>query len=224
MSRAIRIATLLALTFFGLNYAWTHAALANFSAEPCPSTLVSNAQTRLQAFVGNVQSAPWIICQQKPALGLNVSHGTTRFAPLLPSLVVLGPSGVNSDVLAHEWMHAEIAARTSALLRTYRMPTWFDEGLAMQLDDRADYGEAALRSYRDAGWLSRKSLDGIASPSQFFRAGEEGKSHYAFAKCVVGQWLAASGSGAAKKLLDDVSWRSSFPSEQFERHAAECLR
>lgn len=225
MPRLPRIVALLMFTFFGLNHSWTHVALASLSGEmrTCPSAPVSEARTRVEAFVGKVHAAPWIICQRQSVFGLNVSHGTARFAPFMPSFIVVGPFGINTDVIAHEWMHAEIAARTSALLRTYRIPTWFDEGLAMQLDQRPDYGERALGAYKQAGLLSTRNLQQLASPGQFFSPGDHGKAHYAFARCVVGRWLAASDRVEAMKLLERVGWGRSFPDQEFEGHARSCL-
>ena len=225
MTRLLRVVAALAFTFFAVNYAWTHVALASLSGEmqSCPGELVAGARTRVEALAGQVRAAPWIICQRRSAFGLNVSHGTTRFAPFLPSFVVVGPSGSNIDVIAHEWMHAEIAARTSSLLRTWRMPTWFDEGLAMQLDRRSDYDERALDAYRRAGLLSAKRLDRLASPAQFFVAGDQGKAHYALARCVVERWLVVAGHAGAMKLLEGLDWSRAFPNQDFEVHAAACL-
>ena len=223
--RLTRIAALAALSFFGLNYSWSHVALASLTGAMghCPSSAIEEARTRVQAFVGTLSATPWIICQRRSALGLDISHGTTRFAPFLSPFVVVGPFGVNVDVIAHELMHAEIAARTSALLRTYRVPTWFDEGLAMQLDRRSDYDQHALKMYRQSGLLSTIHLDQLASPAEFFRTGDEGKAHYAFAKCVVGRWLAASGPSEPMKVLTEVSWFRTFPNQRFDGHEKACL-
>jgi hypothetical protein len=103
------------------------------------------------------------------------------------------------------------------------MPTWFDEGLAMQLDQSSDYDGRALEAYRQAGLLSAKTLDQLASPGRFFAPGNQGKAHYAFAKCVVEHWFAVSGRADAMKLLEAIDWSRSFPSQEFEIHARACL-
>jgi hypothetical protein len=227
MLRILRIALLFVLTFLGVNYPWTHAAIASLGngMSRCPEVLTSQAKAQVEAFLGATNSSPWIVCQREPTIGLTVSHGTARFAPLLPSLIVIGPFGANTDVIAHEWMHAEIAARTSALLRTYRIPTWFDEGLSMQLDHRADYGDDALKIYNKAGLLSGATLSQLSTPSQFFHTGDRGKAHYAIAKCAVGRWLQATAhQSRLAKLLQSVSWWGEFPTQQFDEHAQTCIR
>ena len=211
--------------FLGVNFSWTHAALAGLSTDngTCPDQLISQAAQRVSKLFGKTRSSPWFVCLNEARLGLTVSHGTARFAPLLPTIVVLGPKGQNADVAAHEFAHAEIAARTSALLRSYVVPTWFDEGLAMQLDHRADYKAAALLGYISAGHLENVRLKELSWPSGFYRSGQQGKAHYALAKCVVAHWLQREGRAGVPAMLSDVSWSSTFPSAQFNDELATCL-
>lgn len=118
-----------AFTFFGLNYSWSHAAIVGvLNNNSCGAELINDARASVKSLIGKPKSDPFFICLDGPFAGLNVQYGTTRFAPLFPSLIVLGPLGQNSDVASHEFVHAELAERTSVLLRTYKIPTWFDEG------------------------------------------------------------------------------------------------
>ncbi|MCH9806635.1 MAG: hypothetical protein K0U74_02785 [Alphaproteobacteria bacterium] len=226
----IRTALALAIAaalFFSLNFAWTHAALAGLSIgnnASCPQDLAIAARQRVATFFGEVRSAPWFVCLNEPRLGLDVSHGTARFAPMLPTIVVLGPRGQNVDVAAHEFAHAEIAARTSPLLRSYRLPTWFDEGLAMQLDHRNDYSAKSLMDHIASGRLKNTQLADLRWPSGFFEAGNQGKAHYALAKCVIASWLQNTDQTRLTALLEDVSWWRSFAVGPFAGHAAACLR
>ena len=43
------------------------------------------------------------------------------------------------DVTAHELVHAEVVNRVGYLTRLLEIPTWFDEGVAMQVDYRPKY-------------------------------------------------------------------------------------
>ena len=65
-------------------------------------------------------------------------YGSTHFLPW-KTCVVFGPKGQSVDVVAHELMHAELVERVGYWQRLMHIPTWFDEGLAMQVDDRVRY-------------------------------------------------------------------------------------
>ena len=65
------------------------------------------------------------------------------------SFVILGPNGArNLDILAHELGHAEFSTRIGHRNRS-AVPNWFDEGMAVQFDDR--YTEAEWQSRTDGG-------------------------------------------------------------------------
>lgn len=210
--------------FLALNYHWTHAALAAIvNTSGCPSNLEENAKKNIASLYGKRESSPVFVCLQKSVLGLKVSHGKTTFAPLLPSIVVLGPQGMNVDVASHEYAHAELAQRTSILLRTYRIPTWFDEGLAMQLDHRLDYSRTAL-----LGYISNDNqpleLSEISTPSTFYTASNRGKAHYAFSKCIIGEWSRHNEHSRMLKLIREVNWFDEFPEDQFQKYEKTCLQ
>lgn len=211
-------------TFFALNFSWTHAAFAGLVAteNECPSELKATAKRRVKELFASVRASPLIFCLDRPSIGLAVSHGTTRFAPFLPSIIVLGPKGQIADVASHEFAHAEIASRTSALLRSYKIPTWFDEELAMQLDQRTDYAHAALKEHVRAGRLQQTRLAKLRWPRAFFRPDEIGKAYYAFSKCVVGGWLRRVGRPVMMQTLAAVSWWSRFPVSEFSIDAEKC--
>jgi hypothetical protein len=159
---------------------------------------------------------------EDPIVGLHITYGTTRFAPGLPAIVALGSEGLNIDVASHEYIHTEIAERSSVLKRTYRIPTWFDEGIAMQVDHRDAFSMEALATYGRDQNLDDLFLEKIASPELFFRANERGKVHYAFARCVVGHWLKDEDSKRLHELVSNIAWRNDFPVDEFRKHEAQC--
>jgi hypothetical protein len=125
--------------------------------------------------------------------------GSTHFLGTR-ACVVIGREGWNVDVVAHEWTHAALFERLGAWNRAW-LPTWFDEGVAMQVDDREPYqGAPADENVRQ---LTRAGL--------FFT--EPLTAHYAGAKALVAAWrgrlsahewveaLTRLGDGAA---LDEV--------------------
>ena len=218
--RLLWCSLILFTAFFALNHAWTHAAIGRaFSDSACPPALVQQARRRVDAFFGDTASSPLLACLATPVLGLDVPYGSARFAPWLPTVIVLGPDGLNVDVMAHEWAHAELAARTSALLRTYKVPTWFDEGLAMQLDERSAYSRTRLSGFAAEGrfdaLVQARSLSAIAKPSGFFVSGPQGAAHYALAKCVVATWLGRVPDDRLRQLVTEVGWHAEFPADEF---------
>ena len=221
--RIVWILPTLALLFLAVNLSWTHAAMAAVFSDSCPEELIKDARERATSMYGPVEAQPVFSCQNAPVLGLDVSHGTTRFAPLLPAIIVLGPEGQNIDVAAHEFFHAELAARTSVLLRSYAIPTWFDEGLAMQLDHRPAYDRDALQRYFEMPDVTPARIVDLRWPSEFFQPGIQGRMHYAFAKCVVGSWLDTHSTGELNAVIEQTSWRSKFSVRAFEEHEALCM-
>lgn len=212
------------LIFFGVSHSWAHAALVQaVSGAECPPDLEAEARRTVMAYYGEVKASPIIACLQGPVLGLQVNYGTTRFAPFMPPIIILGPQGQNIDVASHEFSHAELADRTSPLLRTFRIPTWFDEGVGMQLDHRAPFSEKALQGYLKNGVKPNLTLSQLSRPKDFFRSGEDGKIHYAFSKCVIHRWIAKEGRQGLDDVISGIGWFSKFPTSQFETYETECL-
>ena len=188
MKYLVRLTYLALVLALILNFRWVHAASVTLLAEPCEPLLRSQAHARVAELFGDTQSRPLIHCLSEPALGLDVSHGRTNFAPLLPAVVLIGPQGANVDVLAHEWAHAEISHRLGFLQRTFGFPVWVDEGLAMQVDYRPEYNLKALRQYQSQPDLIVPTAAAISS-SKFFVASTQGKLHYTVSRCAVAAWL-----------------------------------
>lgn len=186
-----------------LNASWAQGALVvALRGQSCADELLSAARERVAGLFGSVQSAPLIGCLPEPALGVAVTYGQTRFAPLLPAVVLLGPKGQNLDVAAHEWAHAELSKRLGVLTRSWRVPVWFDEGLAMQVDERPEYQLDQLAAVPGA----QPQLEGLATSKQFFSdRAELGRLRYGFARCVVQRWHSVTLQGSDRTpaaLLD----------------------
>lgn len=195
MKHLIRLASLCLLLALVLNFRWVHAATATVFAEPCNPNMTTQAQARVADLFGNSNSQPIVRCTKQTLLGLDVSYGRTNFAPLLPAVILIGPEGENVDVIAHEWVHAEVSLRLGFLKRAISLPTWVDEGLAMQVDQRQDYSPRALARYKTQPELHWPTTDAISN-TRFFAASDpnlnpnQGKLHYAISRCAVGTWVA----------------------------------
>lgn len=103
--------------------------------------LLSGARARIERAFEAPRATPLVVFFQDPRLfwPLKVNaYGSTSFVGAR-ACVMVGPEGRNLDVVAHELMHAELAERVGYWRRFTQIPTWFDEGLAMQVDFRPNY-------------------------------------------------------------------------------------
>lgn len=167
---------------------WLQAATVAVISPNCSDELLSAAHSELAKQYYSISSDPIIACLQEPTLGLTVNYGRTDFAFGLPSVILIGPKGTNTDVVAHEWSHAELEERVGFMYRFLNIPTWFDEGLAMQVDHRVDFGTQALNRYNNISVLRIPALE-VMNTSDFFTVGDQGKYHYSLSKCLVSHWV-----------------------------------
>ncbi len=115
------------------------------------------------------------------------AYGSTQFIGSR-ACVLVGPKGQNVDVVAHELMHAEIHHRVGYLKRFLQLPTWFDEGVAMQVDYRPRY-RLSPKDVQNAD-----DVRGLTTFSKFFEGNEQAVvRNYAAAKFVVASWLSKVG-------------------------------
>lgn len=188
---------------------WLQAATVAMASPNCSDELLSAAHSQLAEQYYSISSDPIIACLHEPTLGLTVNYGRTDFAFGLPSVILIGPKGTNTDVIAHEWSHAELEERVGFLYRFLNIPTWFDEGLAMQVDHRADFGTEALSRSNSRSDVQIPALE-VMNTSDFFTSGEQGKYHYSLSKCLVSQWVKNNDNWASqltslKRLkIDDI--------------------
>jgi hypothetical protein len=120
--------------------------------------------------------------------------GRTYLTPVT-TFIILGPDGVlSADVLSHELAHAEFSARIGHWNRD-KIPNWFDEGLAVQFDDR--YSEAEWQTRTDNG-RTAPDLDQIGTIKHDDWLG------YATAKHEVRRWLDIVGQEGLWALLQAI--------------------
>ena len=161
------------------------------------------AKLRIANTFGATRASPVIVIGSTEALrdlfpGAG-SYASTIFVPYR-SCVIVGPKGHDVNILAHEQLHAEIHQRVGHWHRLTQIPTWFDEGLAMQVDFRERYTwslqSGAVASGTVKQWTSR---------SQFFRGDDEELTrHYAMAKEEVRRWLEGVGHENVYGFLERV--------------------
>lgn len=161
-------------------------------------SLVDAARDRITATFGAPESRPIMVFLQAPEgfgpFKLNAFGSTQMIGSR--ACVMIGPSGQNVDVVAHELMHAEIHHRAGAVARFLEIPTWFDEGVAMQVDYRSRY---TLESRAEHDPSEVRALNTAAS---FFSTNDKDLTqNYASAKAVVAGWTGRIGANALYERL-----------------------
>ncbi|MFC1879584.1 hypothetical protein ACFLZW_06680, partial [Chloroflexota bacterium] len=178
--------------------------------------LIIEADGRISGLYGSRLSNPVIIAGNTMDVMVDYGgdignqYGRTRILPF-STYIILGPRGIRDlDVLSHEIAHAEFAARVG-----YRylesVPSWFDEGLAMQFDERVS--ETAWYEWTGG----RKELPDLDRLSNIQHDDWLG---YAAAKYIVNRWLAAVGQPGLLNFMDEIrngagfdSWLSQYEAE-----------
>lgn len=161
---------------------------------------LADAKEHVATLYGEYSADPVIIAGHTmdvmQAYGGNSYNRAGRtYLTLAASFIILGPDGVLSvDVLSHELAHVELSARIGHWNRD-EIPNWFDEGLAVQFDDR----------YSDAEWQTRTD-NGRTAPD-LDRMGiirHDDWLGYATAKHEVRRWLDAVGQEGFLALLRSI--------------------
>jgi hypothetical protein len=162
--------------------------------------LLTAARNRIQNIFGTPRSQPIVIFDHDPQAfwPLKNEYASTYFAGT-KVCVMVGAKGQNTNVVAHELMHAEIADRIGYWERFTKLPVWFDEGLAMQVDFRPQYalpdGAEAKTEYVKALW----------SVSEFFVFDDALLTkNYTAAKAVVANWVADIGQASVYRQLERI--------------------
>lgn len=119
---------------------------------------------------------------------------------LLGLYVIIGPDGLNHDVVSHEMAHSELSARVG-WYKTNKIPIWFNEGVATQVDYRYDYSLERwnLITNDGANVLEVKQFD---TPEEFYNQDFELMvNNYTLAKQEVTKWLDLVGSDGLNDLV-----------------------
>ena len=180
------------------------------------------AKLRIANTFGATRASPVIVVGSSEALR-HLFPGAGSFASTIyipyRSCVVVGPNGRDVDIIAHEQLHAEIHHRVGHWNRVTQIPTWFDEGLAMQVDFRERY-----RWSLQPGSVDRGTVKQWKTRAQFFGGDDEELTrHYALAREEVRLWLQELGRENVYGFLERVRQGDRFV-ETYERATAKTQR
>jgi len=147
-------------------------------------------------------------CQDSEGAGCSL--GT----PWGDSWIIINPYGRNPDVLAHEMCHDELYTRLGWLTTQRQIPQWFNEGLAMMIDQRFTTATDSLHRYEEFRdhWHQQShgqqivlELNELESLKGFF-SGSTNRVMLAYmtAGQEVARWLSIVGRAGLRKLVDAV--------------------
>jgi hypothetical protein len=176
--------------------------------------LLKHSDQRIVEFWEEKKSNPTIIYCHNEELyrkyGSETDSPANIFGTPVESFIVIGPLGLNTDVISHEASHAELSQRLGWVTMELSVPTWFNEGLALMVDYRFSNPDVQFRHedykrawYRKTGFGSTKiSLKDISSLKGFFKGeSEDVYLSYLTSGLEVSRWLKKVGR---KGLLDFI--------------------
>lgn len=190
------------------------------------------AERAIEAAYGSIQARPVVHACVTDACSRRFGNYGAQRAKIyaghgLGHLVLLFPRGLNWHYIAHEWSHAEIAARLTLAAR-WKLPQWFDEGLAVSISEAAETSEAHWRflAAADVPRPTREELLSLDSLRRWDDAvGRYGEKQnlerkargepeiapvYSAAGHEVRPWLRAAGKDGLLRLIADLNAGTGF--------------
>lgn len=172
--------------------------------------IIEKASLRVAGFWGQKNGNPkFIYCDNDQDFR---NYGNARLDPAttqykLGPYIVISKEGIDIDIIAHEISHAELYERLGFYKMMFIIPRWFDEGLAMQNDNRDYYSEDTLKAKSD-------NFKNLPNVKQFNKGGsfyegsqEQVMLNYMTAKHVVKKWHTQQ---KLDKLIMDLNAGKSF--------------
>jgi hypothetical protein len=150
------------------------------------------AEDKVQSFWGENALLEYtlIYCNSEKAYNKYGTAGTPATTiRKLGAYVVLSNEGVDEQIIAHEITHTILYNHIGWYKAITKIPTWFEEGLAMQVDDREKYAVDSLQ-VKIANGLVLLGASTIADGAQFYIGGDDAiTQHYVTAKYIIQEWL-----------------------------------
>lgn len=171
--------------------------------------LIEQAEDRVYEFFGGVsfQDNTIFVINDDDNLRQKIGEDHSTVIVYFPSeirYICVSDEYLELDILAHEITHAELHARLSVEAQK-TIPTWFDEGLAMQNDYRERYSEAQWVEQTNNG-NNAIALEDMDTPSEFYAGkAEDRRFRYLNAKHELNVWMTSHGQQGLLELLEKLN-------------------
>lgn len=158
------------------------------------SAYINEALARNKKFWGRLpKDLNLIICfdmsECKRFSGLKNCGTSTQFLPW-GTYITIGPRGWNPDVISHEICHS-ILEEEIGYFSIRSIPTWLNEGIAMQVDYRKEFDYQVLEENKKA---DAEKLSEISTIKGFYATNsDELRQNYAISKYMVRSMFEKSG-------------------------------
>lgn len=168
---------------------------------------ISKSKDTVAQLYGSFNAKPVFIISKDPTTikkyGVENRTGATQ-RTIFGSYIVLGPDGLNPNVISHELTHSELAYRINKSKIT-KIPIWFDEGVAVQVDNRPQYSEEQWVKKTENG-VKVPNMRNLDSYTQFYVSDLDTRVlNYTLAKHEVHRWLSVVGQKGLLQLIEDVN-------------------
>jgi hypothetical protein len=103
--------------------------------------------------------------------------------------IIIKDESIDENIIAHEISHTVLYRNIGWYKRTFEIPAWFDEGLAMQVDDREYYSIDSLLAKQKAG-IKLPDVRAFRKMADMFDGDHAAVMlNYATSKYVIHEWL-----------------------------------
>lgn len=154
--------------------------------------LTSGAEKKVYAFWKDADDINYklIYCQAVTDYNNYGREGAPAVANIkMGAYVVIPQDMFDINILSHEISHTVLYRKTGWYKWHFKIPTWFDEGLAMQVDDRDYYSIDTLLKKKSEG-IILPDVTQMDTPEKFHSGSpEQVMLNYAMSKYAVHEWL-----------------------------------
>lgn len=178
--------------------------------------IIPEAKLYVKNVWGKLESQPTIYaCSTQECAN---SLGVGSRAHQILNHLVLSPKALSKEIISHEWSHAELYKRVGGFFRWRKIPSWFDEGLAVLVSHESRHDERAWQKIQDEK-LPYPALSELITSKQWSEATRKYNQNislddivitYATAGHEVSRWYQKAGQKGLSALMEKIKNGSSF--------------
>ncbi len=158
---------------------------------------------------GKIETTPVIYACSTKKCAKSLGIGARAYHT---NLIALSPKALNKELISHEFSHAELYKRVGGFLNWRKIPSWFDEGVAVLAGHDPRHDERAWQRIENEN-LPYPSTDELISTHQWVKAVYKYQKNlnkdeivvvYAFAGHKVAKWYKRVGVKGLNELIKKI--------------------